>query len=62
MIEICPKCRAENSFSSGISHGNIPGISEVSGVFTCKECGYRGIPLKFNEKEYEEWKRENDRK
>jgi hypothetical protein len=53
VIKACSICGSLEIAVPSLGEGGIPGSSEVAGVYRCKKCGSRMVPIVFdNLKEY----------
>jgi len=46
-ITACPICGSVRLRALSLREGGIPGISEVSGLFYCNDCGKHVVPVIF---------------
>jgi len=50
-LRVCPRCGSKNIFAGKMSSGILYGVS--SWMEECRDCGYKGAPVIFdNEREY----------
>lgn len=38
-------CGSAALSAPSLSKGGVPGASELAGIYCCKKCGFRGVPL-----------------
>jgi hypothetical protein len=48
-IKACPRCGSVRLRALSLREGGIPGISEVSGLFYCNDCGKHVVPVIFRD-------------
>ena len=49
--KVCLACGSINLTTLATVNGGIPGASDISGMYHCRECGWRGFPVEVEDVE-----------
>jgi len=44
-VLVCVNCGSVDVESPSLSRGAVPGAFDVAGIYTCKKCGFTGLPV-----------------